>query len=76
MKIGQGYIILLTTKTRQSFFFSQRNLLPKLKVQLTFALAAGAQYVGTIFAAAGIYTGNALLLRLVHVLLTRRGLAK
>lgn len=75
MRIAKGYIILLTTKTRQSFF-SQKKFLPKLKVQLTFALAAGAQYVGTIFAAAGIYTGNALLLRSVHILLTRRGLTK
>jgi len=37
--LGQGYIVLLTTKT------------------------AGAQYVGVHLAVAGVYTGDALLLR-------------
>lgn len=37
---------------------------------LTFHSEAGGQYVGVHLAAAGVYTGNALLLRLTHFVVT------
>ncbi len=51
-----GYIVLLAAKTRKLDGIQAVHLI------LT-KLIAGGQYTGIHFAAAGVYTGNALLLR-------------
>lgn len=51
-----GYIIILTGQTCTLCRSRLTQALPNID-------AAGAQYVGVHFAAAGVYTGNALLLR-------------
>ena len=60
-----GYIVLLTTTTRTLFSWLTRSPFLTRTNNL-----AGAQYVGVHFAALGVYTGNALLLRFISHPLT------